>query len=77
MPERGSVIDRVVEQVVGELADDAAGHLVDAAIAVALGAELPPCGIRRRCQWFIQRGVTACHACPLVAPGGRSPDPAA
>ena len=77
VPERGSVIDRVVERVVGEIADDTAGHMVDAAIAVALGAELPLCSVRRQCRWFAERGVTACHACPLVVPDSRSPDPAA
>jgi hypothetical protein len=72
-----SRIDQVVERVVGEIAGDAASDMVDAAIAVALGAELPLCSIRRQCRWFAQRGVAACHACPLVVPDSRSPDPAA
>jgi hypothetical protein len=29
-------------------------------------AELPPCTIRARCRWYVQRGEAACFACPEV-----------
>ncbi len=28
--------------------------------------ELPACGIRRQCRWYVQNGPKACMACPLV-----------
>jgi hypothetical protein len=27
---------------------------------------LPPCGIRRTCRWFFERGASACAVCPAV-----------
>jgi hypothetical protein len=29
-------------------------------------ASLPKCSIRASCQWFAQRGPSACRVCPLV-----------
>lgn len=28
--------------------------------------ELPSCGIRHRCRWFLQKGKPACQICPYV-----------
>ena len=38
-------------------------------------APLPRCSIRAQCQWFHQRGVTACAACPLVVSDRSGTDP--
>ena len=33
-------------------------------------APLPSCSIRDQCRWFDQRGVDACHVCPVIVTRG-------
>jgi hypothetical protein len=45
----------------------------DVQLAVADESQLPRCGIRSRCRWFSQRGLEACHVCPIVVRVPRLP----
>jgi hypothetical protein len=37
-----------------------------AGVVQEVNAELPACGIRATCRWFLQEGRRACSACPTV-----------
>ena len=47
------------------LIDDALGTYV-AQVPAGRTNALPACSIRTWCQWFSQRGASACEVCPLV-----------